>query len=138
MGMPELAEDQRFSTAEAQTNPVRQEEFERTIFLPWLRKLSRKEAFETCQRHGVFCGMCNTTEDVAKDPHLENRGFFVTVDHSKAGTFCYPGAPFKMDETPYQIRFPSLCWVSIIRKSCVICLVTPNQTFFKLQEEGII
>jgi crotonobetainyl-CoA:carnitine CoA-transferase CaiB-like acyl-CoA transferase len=138
MGMPELAEDQRFSTAEAQTDPVRQEEFERTIFLPWLRKLSRKEAFEACQRHGVFCGMCNTTEDVASDPHLQKRRFFVTVDHSKAGIFSYPGAPFKMDETPYQIRFPAPLLGQYNKEILCDMLGYCQSDFFQLQQEGII
>jgi crotonobetainyl-CoA:carnitine CoA-transferase CaiB-like acyl-CoA transferase len=51
--------------------------------------------------------MCNSTEDVANDAHLERRGFFVDIEHSKAGTVKCPGAPFKMGETPWQIRRPA-------------------------------
>lgn len=104
IGMPEFAKNPRFSTPEAQTNPKRKEEFERTIFLPWLQKRTRQEAFDAFQQYGVPCGMCQTTEDVVNDLHFKSRGFFKDIDHPQLGPIKFPGAPFQMGETPWQIR----------------------------------
>jgi crotonobetainyl-CoA:carnitine CoA-transferase CaiB-like acyl-CoA transferase len=57
---------------------------------------------EASQAAGYMCGAINTMEDVFADPHLQARGFFVEVDHPYAGMLTYPGAPFKMSETPWR------------------------------------
>jgi len=138
MGMPDLAQDPRFSTPEAQTNPERKEEFERTLFLPWLLKRTRREAFEACQKYGVFCGMCNSTEDVAKDHHLNSRGFFMEVDHPEAGPIRYPGAPFKMGETPWQIRRPAPLLGQDNEEILVGILDYSKKDLLRLEQDGVI
>jgi crotonobetainyl-CoA:carnitine CoA-transferase CaiB-like acyl-CoA transferase len=49
----------------------------------------------------------NTTEDLAKDLHLHEREFFVEVNHPEIGKVIQTGAPFKMTETPWQLRRPA-------------------------------
>ncbi len=46
-------------------------------------------------------------KEVAEDPHLKERGYFVEVDHSIIGKARVPGMPFKMSETPGSIDRPS-------------------------------
>ena len=41
------------------------------------------------------------------DEQFRARGFFVEVDHPATGTLTYPGAPFNMDGTPWEIRNPA-------------------------------
>ncbi len=38
---------------------------------------------------------------MVNSPHLKARGFFVDVDHPQAGLLTYPGAPYKMSDTPW-------------------------------------
>ena len=50
-----------------------------------------------------------TTQELVESPQLNARGFFVEVDHPATGPLTYPGAPFKMSETPWQVgRAPLL------------------------------
>jgi crotonobetainyl-CoA:carnitine CoA-transferase CaiB-like acyl-CoA transferase len=49
-----------------------------------------------------MCGAINTVEDVFNDLHLKARGFFTEIDHPYTGPLKYPGAQFKMSETPWH------------------------------------
>jgi len=42
-----------------------------------------------------------------RDPHLRERGFFVEVEHPRAGKLVMPGAPFRMARTPWRIARPA-------------------------------
>ena len=57
---------------------------------------------EKSQACGYMCGAINTMEDVFDDPHLAARGFFAEIDHPHTGALKYPGAQFKMSETPWR------------------------------------
>jgi crotonobetainyl-CoA:carnitine CoA-transferase CaiB-like acyl-CoA transferase len=41
--------------------------------------------------------------EVVNDPHLKVREYFVEVEHPATGTLKYPGAPYKISETPWKI-----------------------------------
>ena len=49
-----------------------------------------------------MCGAINTIEDVFNDAHLQYRHFFTEIDHPYTGPLRYPGAQFKMSETPWR------------------------------------
>jgi crotonobetainyl-CoA:carnitine CoA-transferase CaiB-like acyl-CoA transferase len=44
---------------------------------------------------------------LAESEHLKARGFFVEVVHPEAGRLQYPGAPYKLSETPWEVRSPA-------------------------------
>ena len=46
--------------------------------------------------------LISTIDELSDDPQLKDRGYFVDIDHPVAGKLTYPGAPFKMSETPWQ------------------------------------
>src|SRR5207248_607976 len=46
-------------------------------------------------------------DDLVDDPHFRAREYFVEVYHPETGALRYPGAPFKMSETPWAIRRPA-------------------------------
>jgi crotonobetainyl-CoA:carnitine CoA-transferase CaiB-like acyl-CoA transferase len=46
---------------------------------------------------GLVVGLVQTPTQVVESPHLEERGFFVELDHSEAGSLKYPGSGFFMD-----------------------------------------
>ena len=41
------------------------------------------------------------------DPHFTERGAFVAVDHPVAGRWQLPGAPFRLQRTPWQAPRPA-------------------------------
>ena len=106
LGMPELLEHPRFSNFIEQARPEVAEEF-LTILLPWLQERTKREIWEAAQEVQMLSAPIYTSEDLLKDPHYNERGFWVEIDHPVTGTVKYPGAPFKMLETPWQIRRPA-------------------------------
>ena len=106
IGRPDLVTDQGFSTPQGQRDPDNLERF-LVIWYPWIIEHTKKEIIEAGQAAGVLCGPINTTEDLVNDPHWEAREFWAEVDHPVTGKVTYPGAPFKMKETPWQVSRPA-------------------------------
>ena len=56
------------------------------------------------QSVGVAAGPVMDQRDAYEDPHLNEREVFEEVYQEDTGTHRYPGAPYKMSETPVRIR----------------------------------
>ncbi len=79
------------------------------LIQPWLMKHDRYEIFHALQEVRVQAGVCNSVEDLLKDPGHEARKFWVEIDHPEAGKLKYPGEPVHMSETEWQAnRAPML------------------------------
>ncbi len=100
---PELNTD-RWRDPASQGDPAMQEEFESEHFLPWLLERSNAEAWQAAQDHHVLSGPINTMADLDVDPSFNARGAFAEGDHPAAGPLRYPGRPFIMDQSPWQLR----------------------------------
>ena len=75
------------------------------ITAAWMKTHTKAELFEGCQNMHISWSPVNTFEDLFSDPHLKDRGFFVPLEHPELEeTFLYPGAPMKMEETPWKLR----------------------------------
>ncbi len=46
-------------------------------------------------------------EEVVASPQFEARSFFVDIDHPAVAEAKYPGAPFLMSNTPWQVNSPA-------------------------------
>ena len=90
MGNPPELMDPKWYTPEAQSDPELKEEFE-ALFISFLLEHTKQELFEIGQAARVLCGPLTTPEDLLKDKHLKERGFWVTVDHPMIGSIKYPG-----------------------------------------------
>jgi crotonobetainyl-CoA:carnitine CoA-transferase CaiB-like acyl-CoA transferase len=106
LGMPELLNHPRFSSIIEQSKPEVAEEF-LGILLPWFMERTKLEIWHTAQAYKLLSSPVYTTEELLKDPHYNQRGFWVEIDHPEAGSFKYPGAPFKMSETPFRVKRPA-------------------------------
>jgi crotonobetainyl-CoA:carnitine CoA-transferase CaiB-like acyl-CoA transferase len=99
---PELIDDAHFRAPENfSENAEVKAEFD-AILLEWLLVRTKRDVMEKAQTCGYMCGAINTMEDVFSDPHLAARGFLPEVEHPYVGTLRYPGAQFKMSETPWR------------------------------------
>ena len=78
-----------------------------SILAEWVLRHTKEEIYYGAQQRGTSVGMVSTTEDLLKSKQLKAREFFVEIEHSMAGKHLYPGAPFKMSLTPFQIRRPA-------------------------------
>ena len=73
----------------------------------WLIDHTKDEIFEICRQKQITFAPVRDMAEVAGDPHFVERGYFVDMDRRYAGTFKYPGAPYKLSETPWQLKQPA-------------------------------
>ncbi len=101
LGLPELANDQRFYTTTSRREHAAEvaAQIEGRI-ATW----GKRDLFETMGTLRVVGGMVLTTEELVDDPHVRARDALVEADHPVAGRLTYPGAPFKMSQTPWSLN----------------------------------
>ncbi len=106
IGMPELLDDPRFSTSLARREHA---DILEALIMSWTTDRTKQEVYDTAGKLRVpFAPVVNTGE-LEESPQLTAREFFVEVEHPETGILTYPGAPFKMTETPWQLgRAPLL------------------------------
>jgi len=92
MGNPSWAEDEKYTTWAgrhwygSEINPRVQE---------WARQFPKEELFHKLQSYSVAAVPVATAEDLAHSAQLQERGFFVEIDHPEAGTLTYPTAAYQ-------------------------------------------
>ena len=55
---------------------------------------------------GLPCGPINTIPDVFGHPQAEARGLALEAEHPSAGTVRFSGFPYKLSDTPAEVRLP--------------------------------
>ncbi|MCH7706582.1 MAG: CoA transferase [Chloroflexi bacterium] len=70
----------------------------------WTSRRDKYEITELLQQAGVPAGAVLDDADIARDPHLQARGFFQKLTHPVAGTHDYPGPIWQMGGTPASFR----------------------------------
>jgi crotonobetainyl-CoA:carnitine CoA-transferase CaiB-like acyl-CoA transferase len=101
MGKPDWTQAEMFQTPTGRTEHV--EDFDRLVSL-WTMEYTAEEIDKTSIAHGVPCSPVRSVKDVVSDEQLAYRNFFMEIDHPEAGALKYPGAPYKLSKTPWQIR----------------------------------
>ena len=104
LGNPSELTADRWRDPASQGNPEMQEEFESEHFLPWILDRSRADAWDAAQSNRVLSGPINTMADLDVDPSFNGRGVFAAGDHPEAGQLRYPGRPFIMSKSPWELR----------------------------------
>ena len=100
---PEL-DDEKFSTPSARlANAEELGEILDRIFLT----RNKFEMFFAAQQKRFIYGVVQSPEEVLADEQFKHRGFFVEIDHPVVGTLIYPGAPFLMEGTPWEVKRPA-------------------------------
>lgn len=106
IGRPDLLQDPRFATPEAQGQPGRREEF-MEIFRPWLMAHTKREIWKLGLEYGFYSAPVSTTQDIIDDPHFRERGAWAEVDHPVLGKTTVPGPPVQMASGSCQVRRPA-------------------------------
>ena len=101
MGNPDWSSDEGLSDPAERYR--RHDEIDQLIGL-WTQTMEPNEAMWLLQQNGVAAGPVMDQRDAYADPHLEHRGAFEEAYQEDTGTHLYPGAPYKMSETPVTIR----------------------------------
>jgi benzylsuccinate CoA-transferase BbsF subunit len=106
MGEAALASDPRFSTA---VERKRNEDALEERISRWTKELSSEEATARLQAAGVAAFPTMTNQDLAEDPHLNARGFFVDLPHPEIGPRHHAGIPWRLSATPCSVAAPAPC-----------------------------
>jgi len=74
----------------------------------FLKTHTKAELYEGAVKRSIMMAPCNTIEDIMSNAQLEFRGFWEQVPHPQLGeTITFPGAPLKMEESPWRIGRPA-------------------------------
>ena len=103
LGLPALSDD-KFRTPSARL--ANTEELGQILDGHFIRQ-NKYDMFHSSQQHRFIYGVIQSPQEVLNDPQYESRGYFVNVDHPTTGPINYPGAPFNMEGTPWQVRLPA-------------------------------
>jgi crotonobetainyl-CoA:carnitine CoA-transferase CaiB-like acyl-CoA transferase len=106
IGHPELATDRRWATLAARKAD---EDALEALVTEWTAARSPEDATAILQAVGVAAFTAASNRDLAEDPHLAARGFFVELAHPEVGTRRHVGIPWRMSETACRVRAPAPC-----------------------------
>ena len=99
LDLTEELDNEKFDTPAARI--VNSEELDSVLQRHFLER-TKEDLFHETQSFGSSFGMVMNSEDLINCPHLAEREFFAEIDHPVTGPLTYPGAPFKMSDTPWQ------------------------------------
>jgi CoA:oxalate CoA-transferase len=101
MGNPDWTEVELFKNTALRA--THQQDCNKLIEL-WTREHTMAEIDRLGIEYDVPLAPVRTVEEVVNDEQLAYRNFFVEIDHPVAGRFKYPGAPYKLSVTPWEIK----------------------------------
>lgn len=104
IGGPEWAADSRFSTLEKRHR--NQGELDRHVG-EWTRDRDAYEVMRSMQAAGVAAGVLVNADELMNDAHLNERNFFLEIDHPEAGPHRHAGQPIRLSETPTRNYRPA-------------------------------
>jgi crotonobetainyl-CoA:carnitine CoA-transferase CaiB-like acyl-CoA transferase len=74
---------------------------------PWLRQRTKAELSKLFSENRIAFQPVNAINEVVESEHLEARDFWQQVDHPVIGRHRLPGAPYRLQESPWSIRRPA-------------------------------
>ncbi|MBI3953362.1 MAG: CoA transferase, partial [Chloroflexi bacterium] len=104
LGNPAWTQLPSFATAAGRRQ--HQDELDRLIE-EWTAARDQFEAMRLLQQAGVPAGAVLNNKQLLLDPHLRERGFYVTVAQPEAGTHLVPGLTARLSRTPGSVRQPA-------------------------------
>ena len=97
LGNPPWVEAQRFATLSGRLENI--EELDRLVE-GWTSEHTAEEVMALLQEQGVAAGVVQDASDLANDPQLKERGFFIELGHPELGKTISDAAPIRLSDTP--------------------------------------
>ena len=101
LGNPAWAGDGRFATLAGRLENA--DELDRLVG-EWTREHTAGEVMALLQREGVAAGVVQDARDLANDPQLKGRGFFIELDYPELGRTISDATPIRLPRTPARYR----------------------------------
>jgi crotonobetainyl-CoA:carnitine CoA-transferase CaiB-like acyl-CoA transferase len=103
-GHPEWMSDPRFETLEGRK--LNEAELDRLVS-DWTRQRAPQEVTDILQGAGIAAGPVKSIFDLMEDPHLNERGFIVEMDHLEVGRRRVAGLPARFSAMPQLAYSPA-------------------------------
>ena len=97
LGNPPWAEARRFATSAGR---LKNSEQLNRLVEGWTKEHTAEEAMASLQEQEVAAGVVQDASDLAQDPQLKERGFFIELDHPELGKTISDAAPIRLSDTP--------------------------------------
>ena len=78
-----------------------------SVLMPALKEVGKLDYYHSIMSNEWLGGVVQTAEDLVNCPQLEERGFWMEVDHPVMGKVRMPGELFRMPESPWSMRHPA-------------------------------
>jgi len=104
LGNPPGAEDKRFATSAGR---LKNKKVLDELIEDWTKTRSAEEVMSLLQKQGVAAGVVQSAADLAKDPQLKERGFFIELDHPQMGRTVSDASPVRLSDTPPRYSRPA-------------------------------
>jgi benzylsuccinate CoA-transferase BbsF subunit len=98
---PPWAEEERFATLSTR---LENKEALDAFIEGWTQGHTAEETMALLQKQGVAAGAVKDARDLAQDPQLKERGFFIELDHPEMGKTISDANPIRLSETPPRYR----------------------------------
>jgi crotonobetainyl-CoA:carnitine CoA-transferase CaiB-like acyl-CoA transferase len=135
MGQPQLALQDKFSCLRSRLEHA--EEMDGLIET-WTANYTPGEVMEVLQSAGVPAAAVNDAQDLAGDPQLKERGFFIEMEHPVLGLTRADGNPIRMSKTHAEYRKAAPLPGEDNRRVFVDILGMDEDKFKRYVAEGII
>ena len=101
MEKPELKEDPNLCTVIDRTDNI---DLLNAHLVEWLMDHDQEELFREAQKRKLPFGIPVNSKMILASNHLNERNYFIEIDHPATGNVKYPGAQIKMGDLPYELK----------------------------------
>jgi crotonobetainyl-CoA:carnitine CoA-transferase CaiB-like acyl-CoA transferase len=103
IAQPDLENDPRFAT---NTDRIAHRAELAEALTEMFGKRDAKAWLHDLRKAGLPCGPINEIPDVFNHPQVDDRNIIIEVQHPKAGPVKVTGFPYKLSNTPAEVRLP--------------------------------
>ena len=135
MGGPAWAQQNKFTDLQARCD--NSEEMDRLIG-EWTSTHTQMEVVQVLQAAGVTAAAINDASDLAGDPHLRERGFFIELQHPALGKIRADGNPIRLSATPARFDRAAPLLGADNRRVLMDMLGMDGERFDSLVSQGVI
>lgn len=134
MGQPALADDSELASL---LNRKKREEELNSLIEKWTINYTPEEVVSRLQENGIAAGVVEDAKDILEDPQLKYRQHFVPLNHPEIGEFRVEAPPWKLSETPAELRMPAPCLGEHTEYVCTQILGMSDEEFVELLNEEV-
>ena len=105
LGEQEWMEDPRYRDRRAMSDQYPEEA--ESLIAPWFMQHTKQEILDACLQNRIPCVPVRTFDETLRDPQLNSRNYFRSLDRPDTMRLTYPGAPYRFSRTGARLVRPA-------------------------------